>query len=848
MIDTRHCLSLLALCVLTACNGSSGKNDVITPPDPNAPVSIALTLLDENCLAVSAPSFKAGETVCVKANLTRNNQVVANTAVNFSTPLGNLSQSSKLTDEQGIAQIFLTSELSNVGAATFNATAQGVSVDKDYEFINNDTVGSQLPELNIAMLKDGIANNRFRQGEAVKVQVTLTSAQGEPLENEIVKFNAELGTLSAPSGLTNEQGITSIDLAAASDNAVGAASMTISYQNVDQTSSINQSFNYQILSKDVIDTPQVQAGYFDQNNNFVANQLGITLAKNEDQSVDLSAGGTLGLKIALIDASGKRIQTPTAISFSSSCVNNEKANIDAQVLTINGEAAATYEDISCAGSQGNQDQIIASVNSNGETITLSQNINLKAESLGAIEFIAAEPESIVLKGTGGQGKQEISTLTFLVKSRLGNPLAQQEVTFSLDSDLGNLTLFPATAFTNSRGEVGTKVTAGNVPTAVRVTATAKTENDEIVQTQSDLLSVNTGLADQNSFTLSAQTLNPEADSINGVSVPVSVWLADSFNNPVPDGTTVNFTTEGGLITPSCQTNNGSCQVTWRSAEPKVYNHRITILATAIGHETFFDTNGNNVFDDSDGTAKVNALVSSGFGRSEYLPSGFIDMPEAWRDDNENLVRDNGELFLDFDRNNAMDITDNNYSIQDGKFNGPQCISTNNCGSSVNHSINVRKAIKLIMASSESLYSLYETSVRNPLLSNYVGESATGTINSIARNATRTYQLYFADTALQTMPIGTTVAVTSSKGSISGTSSFTVANTIGTNRAISEAQLNANISFKDAINNGLFGGQVLSFAIQNDLGATSPSTETILTVKITAPSGIETSSLISIPLL
>lgn len=848
MIDTRHCLSLLALCVLTACNGSSGKNDEVIPPDPNAPVSIVLTLLDENCLAVSAPSFKAGETVCVQANLKRNSQVVANTAVSFSTPLGTLAQSSKLTDAQGIAQVYLTSDLSNVGAATFSVTAQGVSASQDYEFINNETVGSQLPELAISMLKDGVAANRFRQGESVKVQVTLTSAQGEPLENEIVKFNAELGSLSAPSGLTNQQGITSVDLSATNDNAIGAASMTVNYQNTEQSSTINRGFNYQILNKDVVDAPKLQAGHFDTNNNFIPNQLGVTLTKKDDQSVELSAGGTLGLKIALLDASGKRIQTPTAISFSSSCVNNEKANIDAQVVTINGEAAATYEDISCAGSKGNQDQIIASVNSNGETLTLSQNVSLLAESLGAIEFIAAEPESIVLKGTGGQGKQEISTLSFLVKSRLGNPLAQQEVTFTLDSNLGNLTLFPTSAVTNSKGEVGTKVTAGNVPTVVRVTAKAKTEKNEIIQTQSDLLSVNTGLADQNSFTLSAQTLNPETNSINGVNVPVSVWLADSFNNPVPDGTTVNFTTEGGLITPSCQTNNGSCQVTWRSAEPKVYNHRITILATAIGHETFFDTNGNNTFDNSDGTAKPNQLVASGFGRSEYLPSGFIDMPEAWRDDNENLVRDNGELFLDFDRDNQLDLADDNYSMQDGKFNGPQCTSTDKCGAAVNRSINVRKAIKLVMASSESLYSLYETSVRNSLLSNYAGETTTGIINSIARNSTRSYQLYFADTALQTMPLGTTVSVTSSKGSISGTTSFTVANTIGTPRAITEAQLNANISFMDAINNGLFGGQLINFAIENDLSATSPSTQTIVTIKITAPSGLETSSIISIPLI
>ncbi|OUL57531.1 Ig-like domain-containing protein [Pseudoalteromonas ulvae] len=847
MLDIRHSLSLLTICFLTACNGSSGKNDEVIPPDPDAPISITLNLLDENCLAVAAPSFKAGETVCVQALLNKNGEPVNASSVSFSTPLGTLRQSSKLSDINGVAQIFLDSDLANVGAATLSATSQSITASTDYEFINNESVGSQLPQLAVAMFKDGNANNRFKQGETVKVQVKLTNADNDPLENEIVSFSAELGALSANTGLTDQQGLTTIELAAAVDNTIGAASLTATY-NPDTTGGVTQRFNYQILDRDVIDQPQIQAGYFDSNNTFIPNQIGLTLAKQPDNSVQLSAGGTLGLKVALVDENGQRLSNPTAISFSSNCVTNAQANIDQQVLTINGEASATYEDISCAGSQGNQDQIIATINGNGDTLTLTQTINLQAEDLGAIEFIAAEPESIVLKGTGGQGKQEISTLSFLVKGALGNPLAQQEVTFALDSDLGGLKLSPMTAYTNSKGEVGTKVTAGNVPTVVRVTASAKTSSDALIQTQSDLLSVNTGLADQNSITLATEVINPEADNINGVEVPITAWLADSFNNPVPDGTTVNFTTEGGQITPSCTTTNGSCTATWRSAEPKVYNHRITILATAIGHETFFDTNGNNVFDDADGEPILNNQVASGFGRAQYQSSGFIDMPEAWRDDNENLVRDPGELFLDFERDSLIDQDDSNYTPQDGKFNGPQCTSTLKCGATISRSINVRKAIKMIMASSHSLWSLYDTTVTNPLISNYSGENAVGISSAIPRNTTRTFQLYFSDSALQTMPLGTSVSINTSKGSISGTTSFVVGNTLGTNLAISHAQLDANISFKDANNNALFGGNILQFAIENDLLATEPATETIVSFSITAPSGIVSSGLINIPLL
>lgn len=260
------------------------------------------------------------------------------------------------------------------------------------------------------------------------------------------------------------------------------------------------------------------------------------------------------------------------------------------------------------------------------------------------------------------------------------------MTFELDTKVGGLSISPKAAFTNSLGQVSTKVTSGNVPTVVRVNASATSKAGEMISTQSDLLSVNTGLANQNSITLATSNHNPEGYNLNGEEVTITAWLADSFNNPVPDGTTVNFTTEGGQIEPSCQTSNGSCFVKWESSEPKVYNHRITVLATAIGHETFYDTNGNNVFDNSDGNPEVNKNVSSGFGRSESLSSGFIDMPEAWRDDNENNNRDSGELFINFESDNQYDVQDDNYTNQDGKFNGPHCLSTTKCGENISKTI------------------------------------------------------------------------------------------------------------------------------------------------------------------
>ena len=91
---------------------------------------------------------------------------------------------------------------------------------------------------------------------------------------------------------------------------------------------------------------------------------------------------------------------------------------------------------------------------------------------------------------------------------------------------------------------------GNVATTVRVTATVVGLS---IGTQSDQLTVTTGIPDQDSTSLSIETLNPEAWNRDGIVDTVTIRLSDRFNNPVPNGTAVTFTTEGGQIVSQCLT-------------------------------------------------------------------------------------------------------------------------------------------------------------------------------------------------------------------------------------------------------------------------------------------------------
>jgi len=754
-LNAAFILTFLPLLLLfSGCNGSSGEND-------NSVTLIAdsINLSIVNASGETQQSFDASESVTLKALvLDEDGKKITNQLVNFSAGIGTLAPNSKLTNSDGIAIITITNSELTLGAATAVATIQDITTSLDYEYTSNN-IGETTPTISTQLLLNGEPVNQFNADQLINITTTLVDENGQVINGEIISFTADIGTLSTSSALT-VNGFASVTLTSDNDN-IGAGVITATI--LDESASTPQTnrINYEILSSDtpVIDN-EIRLGYFNDSNEFIEGEIQLSITDDT-----ISAGGSLGLTVALVDSTNTLVNAPAQVTFASNCVQRQQANIDETVFSIKGYARATYEDINCAGASGTEDVIFANLIINGITSTASATINITGEQLGSIEFVSAEPTTIVLKGTGGQ---ETSTLTFMVKGELGNVLPQQAVDFTLNTTVGGISLSRGNGFTNSQGLITTQVGAGTVPTAVRVTAKATTKiNDEetYIQTQSDLLSINTGLPEQRSLTIAANPLNPEAD-INGSTSEISVWLADNFNNPVPDGTTVNFTTEGGVIQPSCSTTGGQCSVTWTSALPRVDNHRITILATAVGHETFFDTNGNNTFDNADGSAIVNETVSSGLGRHNAEPSGFIDMSEAWRDDNENDIYDSGETFLDFNN-------DQSFTSEDNLFNGPQC-QGDKC--TATNSIHVRKALRFIMSGSAASYQLFDSTT-------VYEDSFTGAnsveIPAIADGGSQPLTFAFADLAGQALPMGTTISIAASVGELNGITNATVPNTNST---------------------------------------------------------------------
>ncbi len=345
-----------------------------------------------------------------------------------------------------------------------------------------------------------------------------------------------------------------------------------------------------------------------------------------------------------------------------------------------------------------------------------------SDTLQSIEFKDAAPTVINLKGTGGS---ESSLIRFRTLGQTGLPIKNVTVDFTLSSTVGMMQLTQSSGTSDENGYVSTSVIAGTVSTSMKVVATVR--GNSAITAQSNVLVISTGLPDQKSMSLSLEKFNPAGWNHDDITASVNVLLADAYNNPAADGTAVYFTTEGGAIDASCTTTNGGCKVLWKSQAPRtpresseaytacdtipsdtIANQKLhyecqisrilckgitdpqllhacqaeragrsTILATAVGNESFKDQNGNGIYDpgiDLFATSQDSKCTPSA-PYSSYESSAFAcdDLPEAYLDINENGVHDSGEYFLNFITDTTNDAPGaNNYSPNNGLYNGAFC--------------------------------------------------------------------------------------------------------------------------------------------------------------------------------
>jgi hypothetical protein len=507
-------------------------------------------------------------------------------------------------------------------------------------------------------------------------------------------------------------------------------------------------------------------------------------------STSLSAGGSTSVTASLVNSDGTLYTQAATINFNSPCVAAGRAAIQPQpsVNTTTGGATATYVAQGCSGS----DTITATATIGGQALSATGTVTVAQAAVGSIVFVSATPTNIALSGTGDANRPESSTVVFRVRDATGGSVSGATVTFRLNTSVGGITITPASATSDAQGLVQTVVSAGTVATSVNVTATVTSVTPNI-STQSSQLTITTGIPTASSFSLAVQCFNIEGLDFDGITTAVTARLGDRFQNPVPDGTAVTFTAEGGNIQSQCTTattatEGGVCTVNFRSSQPRPANGRVTILAKAIGEESFVDANGNGAFDNAE---------------------TFTDQAEPFRDDSEDGTYQAGEDFFDFNNNGTRDPPDT-------LFNGVLCNDTaGRCGAPTTRSAGIARQNFVILSGS------------TPTVTQPDGSPLPTTLN-VGFNSAISLAAWVRDVNGNPMPAGTTVALSASGAglSVAAPASFTVPCTA----IAAGAQASGATVFGYTVTSGTTGGTgVLTLTITTPRGLV-----TIRQISVTVP--------------
>ena len=490
------------------------------------------------------------------------------------TGLGSLSPASALSDAAGTVAVQLTpaSSTSN-GADTViaQATVGGVLATGSAGFSvrSTGTTSGGAPSISLAL-----STTTVTTATPATVTATVRDATGAGVTGQVVKFTTVdgRGSLAVTSALTNSAGAASTTLSATSSTQSGA----------DQ----------------VVATTTVNGAVLTASQGFQLTAASVSIAAVTADTSSLGAYGQTNVQVLL---SGTIAGTPVTVSITSACIAAGKASLTpATATTTNGTANFTYHDNGC-GATATADTLNASVV--GTATTGSLGLTIAPPTANSITFISATPTSIYLKGSG---YTETSTIIFKVLDTAGNGLQGLSVLLHPTTLAGGLTLDGAqadvTKVSDSNGQVTVLINSGTVPTPVRITASLVTQPS--VTTVSSSLSIAVGLPSQVNFSLSQATQNIEGFNFDGTTNGYNIIASDRLGNPVPAGTSINFIAEGGQIVQSALTTidaNGNARASssFLSSEPRPADGRITILAYALGEESFIDLNGTNVYASND---------------------------------------------------------------------------------------------------------------------------------------------------------------------------------------------------------------------------------------------------------
>jgi len=572
-------VNLVLVTALVACGGGGGDagGSVFAPSSPasggpSTPTATASDLVIELDKTSVTNIDTTGVTVTVTA-IDANRNAVAGVGVAFAVDRGIVTPGGTVTDTGGkqTATVTIGGSGSAVnGRVTITIVSGSITKTQSFDVVD-PPASAQTPTVALAL-----SSTTVTAGAPATATVTVKNNAGVPLSGVVVKFSTDagLGSLSAPSALTDATGKASIVVSPAQSTSTGADTLraTVSYLGT----------NYSDATGFQLTATNVTISSF-----------------TSDVTTTLSAYGQANLTVQL---AGTSANSAVNLSITSSCAAAGKGTITpASQTTTTGKATFTFRDGGCGATAGVENLQVSVA---GTTLTQNLSITVASPTATSIGFVSASPSNIYLKGSG---LVESSNITFKVKDQNNNGLPGKTVVLVANTQAGGLTLDDqptsstpptVTKLTDSDGNVIVRVNSGTVPTPVRIKATLQ---DSSISTVSSVLSVAVGLPSQVSFSAAPATINIEGFNIQGTANTFTVIASDRLRNPVPDGTAINFVAEGGQIEASKQTavnssGNATATANFVSTLPPPADGRLTVVAYALGEKSFIDLNGNNVYD------------------------------------------------------------------------------------------------------------------------------------------------------------------------------------------------------------------------------------------------------------
>ncbi|MEE4660748.1 MAG: hypothetical protein V2J89_09780, partial [Halieaceae bacterium] len=321
--------------------------------------------------------------------------------VTVATTAGTIAPTTRLTNSDGIASFVLEAGAES-GAGTVSASIGNRLASLNFEIVA-PTQDTNILSLSLTDSQGNPVTNITSISPGV-LTVLATDSFGQPLANQIINASSTIGTVAPESGsaLTDLNGVATFTLGAG--DTLGAGTVEASLGDV------TAGINFQVGEANL------RLGRFD-GANFIEGEI-------DAGATDLPAAGSTPLSVTVVDGDGDIVTTAVPVIFGSGCANLTPplAEISAQVNTVNGVATSTYTASGCTGTD-NVTAAIVQGNTQAATVALT----IAGADVNSIAFVSATPTNIALRGTGGAGREEASSVAFQVLDTTGSPAANVDV-------------------------------------------------------------------------------------------------------------------------------------------------------------------------------------------------------------------------------------------------------------------------------------------------------------------------------------------------------------------------------------------------------------------------------------